>query len=56
MTYVFRISNFFIAMYIYIYKESVIAGGATIENDINNNKQQINKHSAIIKNILNIYI
>jgi len=33
-----RMRNFF-AIYINIYKECVMSGGATIDNDINNNKQ-----------------
>jgi len=36
----------FIAMYVFTYKESVTAGGATIDNNVDNNQ-----HSARIKDI-----
>jgi len=39
-------NNFFIAKYVFIYKECVMTGGATIDNDINNNQ-----HSARLKSM-----
>jgi len=35
----FQNQKLFIAVYIYVYKQCVMVDGATIDNDINNNKQ-----------------
>jgi len=39
MTRVYQNHNLFIAMYIFTYKECVMAGGATIDNDFSNYQQ-----------------